>query len=170
MRKRTLAREIALQALYQHDLRRKRHPNVTAAVTDFEPFIAEATGDPAVRDYVRRLIDGVLSTSGELDRYIAQAAENWKLNRIAPVDRSILRLALFEMLEAGDVPPKVAIDEAVELAKKFSTEQSGAFVNGILDRLWREIDAARSGASPRQPPAVERQPPAASRQPLSQDD
>jgi len=69
-------------------------------------------------------------------------AKNWKLNRIAPVDRCILRLALFEMLEMDEVPPKVAINEAIDLAKKFSTEQSGAFVNGILDRIYN--DAAKS--------------------------
>ena len=74
----------------------------------------------------------------DLDRRIAAAALRWKLSRIAPIDRCILRIALFEILESGDVPPKVAINEAIELAKKFSTEQSGSFVNGILDRIWTD--------------------------------
>jgi transcription antitermination factor NusB len=142
MRKRTMAREIALKALYQHDLRKKADKEARATVDDFEAFIGEETGDPEVRDYARRLLDGSLAGMDELDRRIAAAALHWKLNRIAPIDRCILRIALFEMLESADVPPKVAINEAIELAKKFSTEQSGSFVNGILDRIWTDTRKA----------------------------
>jgi 3',5'-nucleoside bisphosphate phosphatase len=138
MRKRTQAREIALKALYQHDLRKKADREAIATVDDFEPFIAEESDDPEVRGYARLLLDGALAAMDELDRRIAAAALHWKLNRIAPIDRCILRIALFEILESGDVPPKVAINEAIELAKKFSTEQSGSFVNGILDRIWTD--------------------------------
>ena len=139
MRKRTHAREIALQALYQHDIHRKIDDTRRATVEEFEPFIAGASDDPEVRHYARSLVDGTMSMTEEIDRRIAAAAKNWKLGRIAPVDRSILRLALYEMLASEDVPPKVAINEAIDLAKKFSTEQSGAFVNGILDRIYGEI-------------------------------
>jgi len=139
MRKRTQAREIALQALYQHDLGGKRFNKPTTGTCEVEPFIETATGDPEVRQYARRLADGVISSCSELDEKIASVTRNWKLNRIAPVDRCVLRLALFEMLETDDVPPKVAINEAIELAKKFSTEQSGAFVNGILDRIYNDL-------------------------------
>jgi transcription antitermination factor NusB len=142
MRKRTRAREIALQALYQHDVGGKRSGKPAAGTCDVEPFIETATGDPEVRQYARRLADGVIASCSELDEKITAVAKNWKLNRIAPVDRCILRLALFEMLEMDEVPPKVAINEAIDLAKKFSTEQSGAFVNGILDRIYN--DAAKS--------------------------
>ena len=138
MRKRTQAREIALKALYQHDLRKKADREASATVDDFEPFITEESDDPEVREYARLLLDGALATMDDLDRRIAAVALRWKLSRIAPIDRCILRIALFEILESGDVPPKVAINEAIELAKKFSTEQSGSFVNGILDRIWTD--------------------------------
>jgi len=139
MRKRTHAREIALQALYQHDLHRKMEEAGKTTVDDYEPFISEASDDPEVRRYARMLIDGTISMADQIDQKITAAAQNWKLSRIASVDRSILRLALFEMLASEDVPPKVAINEAIDLAKKFSTEQSGAFVNGILDHIYNEI-------------------------------
>ena len=136
MRKRTLAREIALQALYQYDLQKKTEPIRPEAL---ESFVEEATGDPAVREYARILLGGTIHRMEDLDTRIAAAAQNWKLGRMAPVDRCILRLAIFELLESEDVPPKVAINEAVDLAKKFSTEQSGAFVNGILDKIFSEL-------------------------------
>ena len=140
MRKRTRAREVALQALYQYDLRRETEALDAAS---FDAFVDGATDDPAVREYARRILDGAVARMEEIDRLIAEAATNWRLGRMAPVDRCILRLALVEILEAGDVPPKVAIDEAVELAKKFSTEQSGAFVNGVLDRIFSEMKKER---------------------------
>lgn len=141
MRKRTQAREIALQALYQHDLQRKIDGGVKGSVDDYEAFIRDSTDDPEVRSYARVLLDGAIASMDALDERIAAAAVNWKLSRIAPVDRSILRLALYEILESRDVPPKVAINEAIDLAKKFSTEQSGAFVNGILDKIYSELGA-----------------------------
>jgi transcription antitermination factor NusB len=142
MRKRTQAREIALQALYQHDLARKANKELKAGADAFEPFLAEVSSDPDVREYARYLLDGVLTSIESLDERIAGAAKNWKLSRIAPIDRCILRIALLELLESRDVPPKVAINEAIDLAKKFSTEGSGAFVNGILDRIYTELKAA----------------------------
>jgi N utilization substance protein B len=139
MRRRTRARELALKALYLSEVRRR------AGWTDAEDgdplqLLPEAGSVPAPEStaYARWLVDGVLLHREDLDRRIAAAASNWKLNRIALVDRSILRLALLELLESAEVPPKVAMDEAISLAKKYSTEQSGAFVNGILDRLARE--------------------------------
>jgi transcription antitermination factor NusB len=151
MRKRTQAREIALQALYQHDLRRKHDKEATATVDDFEDFIAQQASDPEVRGYARVILDGTLASLDDLDRKIAAVAQNWKLNRIAPVDRCILRIALHEIFESPDVPPKVAINEAIDLAKKFSTEGSGAFVNGILDRIYNDLLKATGGSEA--PPA-----------------
>jgi transcription antitermination factor NusB len=136
MRKRTQAREIALQALYQYDLCRERDTGVPET---FERFVEECTDDSEVREYATFLIDGATATLDELDDRIAPAAQNWKISRMAPVDRCVLRIALFELLESPEVPPKVAINEAIDLAKKFSTEQSGAFVNGILDRIYGEL-------------------------------
>lgn len=139
MRKRTQAREIAFQALYQHDLHQKIENALPTTVDDFESFLTSATDDPEVRKYARILIDGTLAMRQDIDLRITQTAKNWKLSRIAPVDRSILRLALFEMLGSENVPPKVAINEAIDLAKRYSTAQSGAFVNGILDQIYNEI-------------------------------
>lgn len=142
MRKKTLAREFALQALYQHDLRRG---SVGFGPEEIEEFLRESTRDGQILAYARRLVFGAIEKRESIDERIAGAVHNWKLDRIAPVDRCVLRLAVFELLESPDVPPKVAIDEAIELAKKFSTEASGAFVNGILDRIYREIS---SGPAP----------------------
>ena len=145
MRKRTHAREISLQALYQHDLERKVNRSARRDIDDFEPFLDESTQDPEVREYARRILEGTLSSLDQIDQRIAAAAEHWKLSRIAPVDRCVLRIAVFELLESSDVPPKVAINEAIELAKKFSTEQSGAFVNGVLDRIYTDLKKAEPG-------------------------
>jgi transcription antitermination factor NusB len=145
MRKRTLAREIALQALYQHDLhQRMEESGPGPSLEELEPFIQEATDDPEVRQFTRTLLDGTLALRAQIDEKIVAAARNWKLSRIAPVDRSVLRLAIFELMSEQDVPPKVAINEAIELAKKYSTEQSGAFVNGILDRIYNDIRGQQS--------------------------
>jgi len=142
-RKQTRAREIALQALYQFDLARKAGHG-DQSVADFEPFVAANTQDPQVARSARWLIQAVLARVEDLDSRIRQTAKNWALGRIAPVDRCILRIALVELLERKEVPPKVAIDEAIELAKRFSTEQSGAFVNGILDRIYQGLARGES--------------------------
>jgi len=88
--------------------------------------------------YSRFLLQGVARELTDLDRCIVAASEHWKLSRITYVDKNILRVAIFEMLHSPEVPPKVAIDEAIELAKKFGTEDSKDFVNGILDRVLRD--------------------------------
>lgn len=145
VKKRAQAREVAVQALYQFEVS-QRGSSPHRGIADLEPFLATATSDAWVRDFARRLVDGVLARLGSIDETIRGAAERWKLERIALVDRSILRLATYELLDEPDVPPKVAIDEAIELAKKYSTAQSGAFVNGVLDRIYRDIRAgSRTG-------------------------
>lgn len=147
MRKRTQAREIALQALYQFDIHRQIDETYSPGVKGFEQFIVESTDDPQVRDYARRLLEGVLCSLEELDTQIAAVSENWRLNRTAAVDRCVLRIGLYEMLESPEIPPKVAINEAIDLAKKYSAEQSGAFVNGILDRIYVLVGKSREPAS-----------------------
>jgi N utilization substance protein B len=147
-RRETKAREIALQAIYQFDRARKAG-RFGQRVEDFDPFVTESSGDQRVAHHARRLIDAVLTKCEDLDARISRTVKNWAIERIAPVDRCILRLALAELLhmeDAGEVPPKlvppkVVINEAIELAKKYSTDQSGAFVNGVLDRLYRELAA-----------------------------
>jgi N utilization substance protein B len=87
---------------------------------------------------VREVIGGLEEKLPEIDRIIAQRAEGWRLERLHSVDRNILRLAVYELCYREDIPPQVAINEAVELAKKYGGEHSPAFINGILDRIWKE--------------------------------
>jgi N utilization substance protein B len=89
-------------------------------------------------DYSRLLLSGVIQQKESIDSSIETASEHWKLGRITYIDRSILRLAVFEMLFSLDVPPKVAIDEALEMAKKYGNEESKDFINGILDKIFKE--------------------------------
>jgi transcription antitermination factor NusB len=139
-RNRTLAREIALQALFQQDMAGDDPQKISE-------LLAEATEDSREREYARSLALGVLEKRQELDRRIVEVTDNWKLDRIAAVDRAILRLGLYELLEMDEVPPKVVINESVELAKKFSTAKSGSFVNGVLDRIYQDL-SAKPGSSP----------------------
>ena len=129
MRKRTLARELALQSLYQLDLRGDD------AAGDLDEFLRETTRDAEVLDFARGLTLGCWERRADIDRELAAVAEHWDLKRMAAVDRNILRLGAHELLHHPEIPYSVAINEAVELAKKYSTAQSGAFVNGILDKI-----------------------------------
>ncbi len=136
MRVRTRARELALQFLYMLDIQGADYR------PQLDPFLAdELDGKPSaedVREYARRLVDGVAANREAIDRLLAVAAQNWDLARMAVIDRNVLRLGCYEMLHEPDVPTKVAINESIELSKRFSTEQSGAFVNGILDRIRKD--------------------------------
>jgi len=127
----SLARERALQCLYQMEI--GRHDDLNAAAQACAHFHPEEKISP----HFHRLVNGVWSRREELDAYISRFSHHWRLQRLAAVDRAILRLALFELLYCPDIPGKVAINEAVELAKRFGTEQSGAFVNGILDSFLK---------------------------------
>jgi N utilization substance protein B len=136
VRVRTRGRELALQFLYQVDVQGEGYR------PELEPFLAAALdgkpGGDEARDWAVRLVDGVLAHRVEIDGLLAQAARNWELGRMATVDRNTLRIGCYELLHEPEVPMKVAINEAIELAKRFSTEASGAFVNGILDRIRRD--------------------------------
>lgn len=133
MRKRTRARELALQMLYQVDV---RGDEVLGDAASF--FEREVPGDRDLHAFARRLLEGTLEARPRIDAIITDAAQNWDLRRMALVDRNILRMAVYEMLLADDIPAKVSINEAIELGKRFSTRQSGSFINGILDRIRRE--------------------------------
>jgi transcription antitermination protein NusB len=158
MGKRREARERAVQFLFQHDL------NPPAALDEaLEQFwgaqrpaaIADDKGaakwnenvelppptaeELEVRQFADPLIRGTLQFRDEADECIKKHTQNWELHRIAAVDRNILRLAIFEMLHRDDIPPVVSINEAVDIAKKFSTQDSGKFVNGILDKVKGEL-------------------------------
>lgn len=158
MGKRREARERAVQFLFQHDLNPPK--DVEAALNEFwesqrAAAIAEEKGtatwgqpielpppttdEAAIRLFADPLIRGTLEHRDEMDEVIRKHAKNWDLHRIAAVDRNILRLAIFEMLHREDIPPIVSINEAVDIAKKFSTQDSGKFVNGILDNVKGEL-------------------------------
>lgn len=132
MRKRTKARELILQLLYQADL---THASPKDLLKDFFAMNADREEDPAVRQFATEIVTSICDHLAVIDEKISQSATNWQLDRMATVDRNILRLASFELLFREDIPPKVAINEAVELAKKYGDLESGKFVNGILDKI-----------------------------------
>ena len=157
MGKRREARERAVQFLFQYDLNPPE--NLDAALEQFwssQRLAAIASEDKvtwgqtielppptadeaAMRVFADPLIRGTLEHRDECDEIIKKHAKNWDLHRIATVDRNVMRLAIFEMLHREDIPPVVSINEAVDIAKKFSTQDSGKFVNGILDKVKGEL-------------------------------
>ena len=136
MRVRTRARELALQFLYMMDVQGAEYREALERFLSDE--LEDKPGTEPAKEYARRLVDGTTAHKAEIDAMLGEAARNWDLSRMAVVDRNVLRLGCYEMLHEPDVPTKVAINEAIELGKRFSTEQSGAFVNGILDRIRKD--------------------------------
>jgi N utilization substance protein B len=136
-RPRTRSREIALQALFCQDVRDKSAAET--ALGAVEMVIGNAEAAPDIKRFATELARGVLTRVDEIDVLISGAADNWDFQRIAAVDRNVLRLAVYELLDQPDIPAVVSIDEAIELGKRFSTAQSGAFVNGLLDRIRRDL-------------------------------
>jgi N utilization substance protein B len=98
--------------------------------------------DSEVRDFATQLVRGTADNLAKIDALIAEYSEHWKIDRMPAIDRNILRSAIYELLYRADIPPKVAINEAVELAKRFSTPDSGKFINGILDKLMSQRSAS----------------------------
>ncbi|MDH7601586.1 MAG: transcription antitermination factor NusB [Armatimonadota bacterium] len=143
---RRAAREIALNVLYQWDS--AKIPFEEALETALEHADLSRLGDEqriqAAREYARVLARGVKECLSEIDSHIERLAEDWPLERQPAVDRNILRMAIYEISHVNSVPPVVAIDEAVELAKKYSTADSGKFVNGVLAAYLREITSEKS--------------------------
>jgi len=157
MRKRREARERAVQFLFQHDLNPPE--DLGAALNQFWDAqrmsdLLESHGptwgervelpppnaeESATRLFADRLVRGVLENREQLDDIIRKHAKNWDLHRMAAVDRNVMRLAIHEMLHRDDIPPVVSINEAVDVAKKFSTADSGKFVNGILDKVKADL-------------------------------
>ncbi|MGY1603616.1 transcription antitermination factor NusB [Geodermatophilus sp. SYSU D00815] len=127
MAARSKARKRAVDVLYAADLRgRDRREQLADEV---------GAGQPPVNEYTVRLVEGVVEHSAQIDRLVDEHARGWTLERLPDVDRAILRMATFELLWADDVPDAVAIDEAVQLAKALSTDDSPAFVNGVLSAI-----------------------------------
>ena len=136
MVRRSRAREVALQLLYERDL----NPGVDRAAA--LRFVRDRLlRDPELEPFCLGLFDGVVANVADIDRRLAAAAENWRLPRMAAVDRNVLRLGAYELLFVADTPASVALDEAINLARRYGSADSPAFVNGVLDRL-------RQGATP----------------------
>jgi N utilization substance protein B len=134
MRKRTYARELSLQMLYQIDITREAPEAVLGNFWENR----EKPVQEQVKSFTAQLVKGVIENLAAIDAKISEYAANWQLKRMAVVDRNILRLSCYELLFREDIPPKVSINEAVELAKKYSGQEAGKFVNGILDRIKTE--------------------------------
>ena len=124
-------RELALQVLYQWDVHRKTSGWL-------EDFWEQNKVHPEIRAFADDLVEGVVEHAAELDTLIGRYAENWTVHRMAITDRTVLRMAVFELLYLPDVPARVTLNEAIDIVRLFGDEQSGAFVNGILDRILRE--------------------------------
>jgi len=141
--RRRRARELALQLLYQNDLAGTPPGEMFAWTQEY------TDAAPEVQEYASRLVLGALSRRDELDALLAERSEHWRLGRMPAVDRNLLRLGLYELLFEPETPHAVVIDEAVEIAKKFSTPSSGPFVNGVLDGIRRaRFGATREAHSP----------------------
>jgi N utilization substance protein B len=135
--RRRKARELALQFLYLLEQNGAIDPRPFEA-----DFWARHPVDDEARAFADSLVQGAKRQQGEIDKRIAECAEHWDLDRMAVVDRNILRLAVYELLFEPGVPGKVAINEAIEIAKKFGTTESSRFINGVLDRIHRELRPA----------------------------
>ena len=135
MRNRTKARVYALQILYQADIRRVQGAQQVAE------FWEEREPSEEVRTFATQLFVGTLEHLAEIDALITEHADHWAMQRMAVIDRNILRLGAYELLYQRDVPPKVSLNEAIELAKRYGDAKSGQFINGVLDAIHRSTHA-----------------------------
>jgi len=130
------ARELALQMLYQHDL--SGNPPDTIIMT-FEDL---QKSKPNTREFATRVFKGTVDNLPKIDAMIVQQADNWRIERMAVVDRNIIRMSIYEFLHENDTPKLVIIDEAIEIAKRFGTQKSSQFINGILDGILKRYNLA----------------------------
>ena len=133
MGRRRKARELAVQLLYQCDIG-KTEPEATMALF-WEHFRVEIK----VREFCRQLVLGTVDRLAVIDELLGEASEHWSLGRMSVVDRNILRLATYELLDRADIPASVSINEAIEIAKRYSTPDAAVFINGVLDRVKRMV-------------------------------
>ena len=128
------ARELALQMLYQHDLSGNAPDAILSTFEDLQK------AKPSTRDFATRVFRGTVEHLQTIDEMIQAQAENWRLSRMAVVDRNIIRMSVYEFLHEDDTPKLVIIDEAIEIAKKFGTQKSSQFINGILDGILKKYN------------------------------
>jgi N utilization substance protein B len=129
MTRRSRAREVALQLLFQRD------QNATVDRSSIERFVRDRLRDAVLAPFCLGLYDGVVGHQADIDQRLADAAENWRVARMATVDRNVLRLGAYELLRSAETPPAVVLDEAINLARRYGSADSPAFVNGVLDKL-----------------------------------
>lgn len=145
--KRRTAREVAVQSLYHMEM---NDVSVGAAIdmvitegNDDDPHTSVQT-NAVQNEFIHKLVDGVWQKKEVIDDLLVEYLKGWKMDRLSRVDRQILRLAVFEMFYDQESPPKVAVNEAIDLSKHFGTEESGKFVNGVLGKMMKEIDMIKS--------------------------
>ncbi|MAE28050.1 MAG: transcription antitermination factor NusB [Planctomycetota bacterium] len=134
MKKQTRGRELALQYLYQSDLKGERD------TTLLKEFLRQEERDGETVRFAKKLVTGVLKDIEQVDKAIEGSAINWEMKRMAAIDRNVLRIGTYELMLCDDIPPKVAINEAIELGKRYSTANSGSFINGILDKIMKRLN------------------------------
>ena len=132
--KRRKAREYALQILFQIDFTKKKFDSF-----DFEQFWSEKRNNQEIKQFTEELVRGTVDNLEEIDTMLDTVADNWILGRMAAVDRAILRFAAYELLYRRDIPSAVTINEAIEIAKKYSSSEAVSFLNGVLDRFAHEV-------------------------------
>jgi transcription antitermination protein NusB len=153
MTRRSRAREVALQLLFQRDI----NPNVPRPA--LERFVRDRLRDPSVEPFCLGLYDGVVNNLPAIDAKLSAAAENWRLPRMAAADRNVLRLGAYELLFASEpTPGPVALNEAIEMARRFGSADSSGFVNGVLDKLHKVRNAEVAAPSDTPPAAAEPNP------------
>lgn len=132
------ARELALQMLFQHDLSGNEPEMIVRTFEDLQK------ARPNIRDFAVRVFEGTLRNMKEIDGMISNQADNWRLSRMAVVDRNIIRMSIYEFMHEDETPKLVIIDEAIEIAKKFGTQKSSQFINGILDGILKRYNLSDS--------------------------
>ena len=137
MGRRRKARESALQILFQLEFNRLRIEKI------IDQFWKEKKASEEIKDYTDWLVKGIVSHQEKIDNLIQSTSDHWRLSRMAHVDRNILRIAVFEFLSEEDIAPAVVINEAIEIAKKYSSDEAAAFVNGILDTIRKKLEAGK---------------------------
>ncbi|MNI05177.1 hypothetical protein D3C73_581230 [compost metagenome] len=150
--KRRVAREIAIQSLYQIEMNEVSPQEAVAiciheAENDNEAGLA-VSDEKIAPAFISELVDGTRQNKQKIDELLLDYLKGWQMDRLSRIDREILRLAVFEMLYSTDAPPKVVVNEAIDLAKHFGTDESGKFVNGVLGKMIKELDSLKEKTIP----------------------